>query len=100
MILPTKPIEWAFVEIAGDPMVGILHAQFEVELWVDMAVLAPESQAAHLEDLRRAIEAVYALMSCDPVTVTFDFELEARIVVEEAARRGLLNEPFSSPPSQ
>lgn len=95
MNLPTKPIQWALIEIAGDPMAGIADQQFEIELWVDPAD-HDNWLEAHLRDLRGTIEIVYQSMSGEPsVIVTFDFELEARIVRDEALRRGLI-EPEKS----
>lgn len=76
--LPTKPIERAFIEIAGDPSAGIPRGHFEMTLFWDPA----GDDGIELQRLRRNISELYAWTHGEPATVTFDFEMEARAAAE------------------
>ncbi len=78
--LPTKPIERARITVQGDPSVGIPHGNFSMTLYWDPACVA--DPVSELGAMRLLIGALYHTMSGESVTVTFDYELEARATAE------------------
>lgn len=67
-------IQKAFVMVQGDPHVGIPYSTFEMELLTEV-------EGGDLDALgftRKKIADLYTDLCGDPVTVLFDFELEAR----------------------
>lgn len=69
-----KPIERVYLNMAGDPSVGIWPTSHQAEVYIDPSCM--DDPKAWLEEIRAGFAKLYELMEGEPVTVKFDFELD------------------------